>query len=110
MICLVTSNLPSKLHLTTVTAAGIVLIKGRILNFVVQYETKIGDIWYPVVRYDTAHGFFHRDLMRPGKSVLKTRLYENDLNKALTRSEADIKERWQSYKAIFLKEFEKHES
>lgn len=56
--------------------------KGRILNFVVQYETKIGDKWYPVVRYDTAHGFFHRDLMRLGKSVQKAPIPENDLNKA----------------------------
>ncbi|MDL1964286.1 MAG: hypothetical protein LWW98_08155 [Deltaproteobacteria bacterium] len=31
--------------------------------FRVQYETKINQIWYPVVRYDTAHGFAHRDLL-----------------------------------------------
>ncbi len=48
--------------------------------------------------------------MRPSKSIQKTPLYENDLNQALTRSEADIKERWQSYKATFLKELEKNES
>ena len=29
--------------------------KGKILYFRVQYETRIENTWYPVVRYDTAH-------------------------------------------------------
>lgn len=37
--------------------------KGAVLNFVVQYETKVGGRWFPVVRYDTKHGFVHRDLL-----------------------------------------------
>jgi len=35
----------------------------RVVEFRVQYETKLGGEWYPVVRYDTAHGFAHRDLI-----------------------------------------------
>ncbi len=35
----------------------------KMVFFRVQYETKINNIWYPVVRYDTAHGFVHRDLL-----------------------------------------------
>jgi len=35
----------------------------KIVFFRLQYETKINEIWYPVVRYDTAHGFTHRDIM-----------------------------------------------
>jgi hypothetical protein len=37
--------------------------RGKIVFFRVQYETKINQIWYPVVRYNTAHGFAHRDLL-----------------------------------------------
>ena len=35
--------------------------KGGVNYFVVQYETIINDEWVAIVRYDLAHGFFHRD-------------------------------------------------
>ncbi len=34
---------------------------GRVMNFVVQYETFINSEWHPVVGYDLAHNSFHRD-------------------------------------------------
>lgn len=34
---------------------------GRVRRFEVQYQTTIGGELLPVVRYDTAHGFAHRD-------------------------------------------------
>ena len=37
--------------------------KGRIVFFRIQLETLVGEKWMPVVRYDTAHGFVHRDLL-----------------------------------------------
>ncbi len=37
--------------------------KKDVLGFVVQYETKLEGKWLPVVRYDTQHGFAHRDLL-----------------------------------------------
>ncbi len=84
--------------------------KGRILSFVVQYETQIGDKWYPVVRYDTAHGFYHKDLMHPGKRSEKIYIKVLDYNKALTLAEKDIKDNWEEYRESFMKEIEKHES
>jgi hypothetical protein len=39
--------------------------KGDILDLVIQYETLINEKWVAVVRYDCAHGFFHRDLLHP---------------------------------------------
>jgi len=78
--------------------------KGKIIFFRVQYETKIGDIWYPVVRYDTAHGFAHRDLMRLKGSVEKTPLFNQDYNDALTFAESDLKTNWEYYKRRFLEE------
>jgi len=39
--------------------------KGRVTIFRVQYEAFIEGEWWPIVRYDTAHGFPHRDLIHP---------------------------------------------
>jgi hypothetical protein len=78
--------------------------KGKIVFFRVQYETKINDIWYPVVRYDTAHGFAHRDLMSLNGSVKKTPLFNQDFNDALTFAESDLKFNWDNYRRRFLEE------
>jgi hypothetical protein len=37
--------------------------KSEVLRFVVQYETKFEGKWLPVVRYDTEHGYAHRDIL-----------------------------------------------
>ena len=73
----------------------------RIVFFRVQLETLIEKEWYPVVRYDTAHGFAHRDLMiRPGE-VEKTPLFNQSMNDALTFAESDLKTNWVSYRKRF---------
>ena len=36
---------------------------GEVLVFVVQLECLFSGKWTPVIRYDTAHGFAHRDKM-----------------------------------------------
>lgn len=84
--------------------------KGWILKFTVQFETKIGDHWYPVVRYDTAHGYVHRDLMHPGKYTEKTDVDVADFNAGLTFAEADVRKNWRRYKSAFLKEWREYES
>lgn len=76
--------------------------RGKIIFFRVQYETKINDIWYPVVRYDTAHGFAHRDLLNIKGRVIKTPLFKQDYNDALTFAESDLKTNWEYYKKRFL--------
>lgn len=44
-------------------------LKGDVLRFVIQYETRLEGKWLPVVRYDTEHGFAHRDLLdKKGKN------------------------------------------
>lgn len=78
--------------------------KGKIVFFRVQYETKVNDIWYPVVRYDTAHGFAHRDLMSRKGYIRKTPLFNQDYNDALTFAEHDLKSNWDYYKKRFLEE------
>ena len=49
--------------------------KGEILGFVAQYEALISGEWRPVVRYDTAHGFAHRDVIRANGEVVKQPLF-----------------------------------
>jgi len=36
---------------------------GKIDDFVVQYETYVNEEWFPVMRYDLAHNYFHRDVL-----------------------------------------------
>jgi len=76
--------------------------KGKVIEFVVQYETSFGNKWVPIVRYDTAHGYAHKDLMNPDGSKEKTFLGIVDLNNALTLADTDIKENWERYKERYL--------
>ena len=78
--------------------------RGKIIFFRIQYETKINDLWYAVVRYDTAHGFAHRDLLNIRGELMKTPLFNQDYNDALTFAENDLKSNWEYYKKRFLEE------
>jgi hypothetical protein len=77
---------------------------GNVTHFTVQYETTIDDRRVPVVRYDNAHGFAHRDLMnRRGEVVSKMGLPEHvTAGKALQIGKQDIQENWQRYRERFL--------
>lgn len=77
--------------------------KGRVVYFRIQYETRLEDKWYPVVRYDTAHGFAHRDLINRKGEVVKTPLFISDYNDALTFGESDLKANWEIYKERFFR-------
>jgi hypothetical protein len=50
-------------------------IKGQVIEFSVQYETFINGEWFPVVRYDSSHGFAHRDLLNMKGLKRKTPLF-----------------------------------
>ncbi|MBM4137660.1 MAG: hypothetical protein FJ241_12655 [Nitrospira sp.] len=76
--------------------------KRDILSFVVQYETKLEGKWLPVIRYDTEHGFAHRDLFDRDGNKKKTPMFTKDYNEALTFAEYDIKSNWKIYKQTFL--------
>ena len=62
----------------------------------------MNEMWYPVVRYDTAHGYAHRDIMTIQGDINKTPLFNQDYNDALTFAENDLKSNWESYKRRFL--------
>ena len=80
--------------------------KGQVIDVVVQYESLIENKWTPIVRYDCAHGFFHRDELYPGlkeKQVISI----TSLKDAVNYAEQDIKDRWQFYKERYLKKLNK---
>ena len=77
--------------------------KGKVKDIVVQLETKIKDKWYPIVRYDCSHGFFHRDLLNPKGEKIKQPIAIENLKDALTYAEQDIRDRWEWYKEKFKK-------
>jgi hypothetical protein len=76
--------------------------RSDILSFVVQYETRLEGKWLPVVRYDTEHGYAHRDIMDKKGNKRKTPIFTEDYNEALTFAEYDIKSNWRIFKDAFL--------
>jgi len=80
---------------------------GKVVDIVVQYESFINGKWTPIVRYDCAHGFFHRDLLYPKEQKEKQSINITPLESALTYAEQDIKDRWEFYKERYLKKLKK---
>ena len=78
--------------------------KGKVIDLVVQYEARFKEKWHEVVRYDCAHGFFHRDIMHPNGEKTKYHIPIANLNNALLYAEQDIKDRWKWYRDRFKKE------
>ena len=58
--------------------------KDKILKFVVQYEALIKKKWTPIVRYDTSHGFSHKDIIHCNGNVEKQPLHFQNFNMAFT--------------------------
>lgn len=81
-----------------------VRVQGRVVEFMVQYELKIGDEWYPVVRYDSAHGVAHQDILRWRGPAEKRDLPGGDYNLVLTFAEDDLRRNWKTYRERFLRE------
>ena len=77
--------------------------KGIIVRFVVKLEILIKDKWLEVERYDTHHGYVHKDILgknRKKKRCLKYYLIDNEsgLNMAIK----DFKENHQLYSWRYL--------
>lgn len=83
--------------------------RNEILEFVVQYELRIRDAWRPVIRYDTAHGFAHKDILSFKDETVKQKLSFSDYNLALTFAEKDLRDNWRKYRENFLREASKND-
>ena len=71
---------------------------GKVVDIVVRYETLIEGKWHAIVRYDCAHGFFHRDVLFPNGDKEKQVIEFDNLETALSYAEQDLKDRWEFYK------------
>lgn len=79
-------------------------LKNLIPQFVVQLEIRHGEDWLPVVRYDNAHGFCHRDTLHPDGSQDKTRVFMGDLNETFAVEE--LRANWESYRDRYFGDME----
>ena len=77
--------------------------KGEISTLALQYEALINDKWFSIVRYDCAHGFFHRDLLHPNGDKEKKAIDMPDLKYAFTFAKQDLEDKWEWYKEQFIK-------
>lgn len=73
--------------------------RGQIKSIlVIQYEAYIDGKWRAIVRYDSAHGFFHKDMMSPIGEQQKIAQVSFDKKLALNGAIEDIKKHWSSYR------------
>ena len=79
-------------------------VGNQIVGFVVQYEALIAGRWYAVVRYDTSHGFAHKDMLHPDGTQDKQLLHFSTHNLAFTFAILDLKTFWSVYRSQFEKE------
>jgi len=84
-------------------------VRQFVVQFVVQYEALIDEKWRAIVRYDSTHGFAHRDVIHPSGDQDKYPLPFEDLGVAMTYGEQDIEDRWEWYRERYEREREQSE-
>ena len=80
---------------------------GELVDVMYQYESLINNDWTAIVRYDCAHGFFHRDVIMPNGDKEKKSIEIDSLKSASKYAEQDLKDRWEWYKERYIKKFKK---
>jgi len=79
----------------------------QITEFRIQYEAFIDNNWHPIVRYDTAHGKPHRDILHPDGSETKEWFTLYSKAEILTIGQRDIVENWQNCRARYEREMKR---
>ena len=78
--------------------------RGKVTEFLVQLELHVEGAWKPVVRYDNAHDFAHRDVLDPqGNQIEKKPLKLGTMDEILEFAEQDLSDRVEWYVERFLK-------
>jgi len=80
---------------------------GDLVDIMYQYETLLNENWTAIVRYDCAHGFFHRDIMLPNGDKEKQVVEVGTLKNASLYAEQDLKDRWEWYRERYIKKLKK---
>lgn len=84
-------------------------LKNQVIEFVIQLETKVKDKWYPIIRFDTKHGFAHKDIIHYYGSIEKSNLGMSNYNIAMTFAEQDLKSNLGKYIELFLEEVKNYD-
>jgi hypothetical protein len=80
------------------------LERGRIKEFVIQYEAEISGVWREIIRYDTAHGKPHKDILHPAGTESKEYFELYTHAEVLTFGQNDIRKNWKTYRQRFEKD------
>lgn len=81
--------------------------KGQVRGFAVQHEAHSRGKWRPVVRYDTAHPFAHKDILHPDGSQDKQPVYFPSFNIALSFAIKDLRTIWRWYRSAYEQEMKR---
>jgi hypothetical protein len=78
--------------------------RGKVVTFTLQLETFVDDQWRPIVRYDSAHGHPHRDLLDwDGRVIDKFWLAPTMTNKQAVRyAEQDLIDNAVAYRDAYM--------
>jgi hypothetical protein len=80
---------------------------GQVVSIIViQYEAYIDGNWRAIVRFDEAHGFFHRDVLSPTGAQEKTAQPAISKDLALNDAIAHLKRYWRTYRKIYEDEYD----
>lgn len=77
--------------------------KNEVIEFIVQLEVLVKGEWHSVIRYDTAHGFAHCDIMHYSGKIEKIRMPTIDYKEALTYADEDLNENWEIYRNRYMR-------
>lgn len=75
-----------------------------ILQYSVQLELFDEGVWKPIVRFDNAHGFCHRDTLHRDGSQEKTAVFIGTPNNTFTWAIKEAQGSWEAHRARFLGE------
>jgi hypothetical protein len=80
---------------------------GELIDVMYQFESFINNKWVAIVRYDCAHGYFHRDVIQPNGDKEKQLIEMDSLKSASKYAEQDLKDRWEWYRESYIKKLKK---
>ena len=80
---------------------------GDLQDVMFQYETLLNGEWIAIVRYDCAHGFFHRDVLSPNGDKEKQTIEIDTLKSASQYAEQNLRDRWEWYRERYIKKLKK---
>ncbi len=86
------------LHDNVYYSVEYITVKGTVVGFVVRLCACINGVWYNIIRYDTAHGTPHLDVLNiKGKTKDKIWMPQLDASEAMTFAIDDIKTNFKTY-------------